>query len=265
MGDSLEAEVTQVLKNLGRENWILKRRSADGGYINVWSKPDLATKVFWAQENDVWFQVRCDPKNDFGVFTDAKGARGQVAKIASGKSLLNLFSYTCGFGLVAKKHGALKTVNVDADREMLTWGKTNAERNNVDFGVIPETAQKYLRRLVKRKSEVGVSPFDIVVLDPPAFGVGRGNERVLRTLWPEFFENIVELNPQHVFVLFNDFAFRRQNSVTELIAGHFAKSHWKQSWHRWDGDMIRSQAEINAFPDPYFAPPVFVHLFRGNN
>lgn len=45
--------------------------------------------------------------------------------------------------------------------------------------------------------------YGFVIVDPPAFGVGRGKLRVLRLLRPEIFANLRSLRPSHVLLTRN--------------------------------------------------------------
>jgi len=56
-----------------------------------------------------------------------------------------------------------------------------------------------------------------VIVDPPAFGIGRGNERVLRLLWPELFASLLAMKPRTLVLLSNDKAFRARQSFVELL------------------------------------------------
>lgn len=46
-----------------------------------------------------------------------------------------------------------------------------------------------------------------MIVDPPALGIGRGNERVLRLLWPELFASLLAMKPRTLVLLSNDKAF----------------------------------------------------------
>ena len=49
-----------------------------------------------------------------GVFLDSRPARELVRSVSSGKRVLNLFSYTGGFGAAASVGGAACSHNVDS-------------------------------------------------------------------------------------------------------------------------------------------------------
>jgi 23S rRNA (cytosine1962-C5)-methyltransferase len=65
------------------------------------------------------------------LFLDLRAARRRVMQEAPGKSLLNLFAYTCGVGIAAAKAGARFVVNVDFAESSLSIGKENARLNEL--------------------------------------------------------------------------------------------------------------------------------------
>ncbi|MBK9386383.1 MAG: class I SAM-dependent methyltransferase [Planctomycetes bacterium] len=248
-----------ALNGIGLEHWIWKQRNAAGSYTYLHSSPSLREQRFMAREGELRFEIRCDPKDDFGVFPDAAAARALVGSLARGLRVLNLFSYTGGFALAALRGGATQVTNVDASKAMLTWSKRNAELNGVDFAVVPDTAQRYLRRLEERKAAGKEKHFDLIILDPPAFGVGRGDERILRKAWPEMLRCVAALEPAHVLLAFNDFAYRRCEPIDALVEQHFARG-WELRWLDEAGSSLRDRRLLASSVDPYYAPPVFAHL-----
>lgn len=118
------------------------------------------------------------------LFLDMRVGRRFVKAQAAGRSVLNLFSYTCGVGVCAAMAGATQVVNVDFAERNLAVGKENAELNQL----VPEqiefvqsdffTAAKQLAGIeVKQRVRRGQKPrpflrmepqqFDLVYLDPP--------------------------------------------------------------------------------------------------
>jgi 23S rRNA (cytosine1962-C5)-methyltransferase len=78
--------------------------------------------------------------------------------------VLNLFSYTGGFGLCAASGAAAQVVNVDTSKKTLAWAQRNAARNNLSMECITSDAREYLKR--SRKQNL---TFDRIVCDPPSF------------------------------------------------------------------------------------------------
>ncbi len=119
------------------------------------------------------------------LFLDMRAGRALVRTLAAGKSVLNLFAYTGGVGLVAAMAGAARVLNVDFSQTALDVGTRNAKRNGIAperFTVLRSDCIPVLRQLaglpVQRPGRqvpfprVEVQSFDLIVLDPPRFAKG---------------------------------------------------------------------------------------------
>ena len=211
-----------------------------------------------AVEDGLSFEIGTDPRHDFGLFLDGRTARSRVRALASGALVLNLFSYACGFGIAARAGGARDVVNVDPERSYLSWGRRNAALNGTDFRVVPDTAQAFLRRWRRRAERGTAEHFDVVVADPPAFGVGRGDDRVLRKFWPELLESIAALAPAHAVLLCNDKAYRGYEDFESTVQAALGDSY--------DVRAIQHGLEILGREptrrDPWYDPPRVLHARR---
>ena len=118
------------------------------------------------------------------LFLDLRAARRRVMREAAGKSLLNVFAYTCGVGIAAAKAGASRVVNVDFALSSLAAGAENARLNNLPtpMSFVHSDAFAALRQLsglgqprVVRGRRLPPFPkleqrrFDLVFIDPPAY------------------------------------------------------------------------------------------------
>jgi len=81
------------------------------------------------EENGLRFGIRPGAGLSVGLFLDMREARAWVRAHAAGKSVLNTFSYTCGFSVAARVGGASRALNVDASRRVLDWGEDNHRLN----------------------------------------------------------------------------------------------------------------------------------------
>ncbi len=197
------------------------RAAADGAnaFVGESSAPaGLPAEPLVAHERGLAFEIGRDPAHDFGLYLDAAKARAAVRELASGLRVLNLFSYAGGFGIAAAAGGASEVTNVDPNRDYLAWSLRNAALNGLAMRVLPDTAQdflaKHLRRLARNPQTPG---FELVIVDPPAFGVGRGNQRLVRLLWPEIFAALRVMKPRHLVLLCNDKYFRARKGFAELV------------------------------------------------
>lgn len=129
------------------------------------------------------FQAR-HAGQDPWLFLDLRAGRRRVMQEAAGKSLLNVFAYTCGIGVAAAKAGARHVVNVDFSETSLAVGKDNARLNELPIRVrfVKSDAFAALRQLsgIGQPQRVRGKPmppfpvlephqFDLVFLDPPRY------------------------------------------------------------------------------------------------
>ncbi|SFJ25335.1 class I SAM-dependent rRNA methyltransferase [Aerobium aerolatum] len=87
--------------------------------------------------------------------------------------VLNLFGYTGVASLVAARAGA-EVTHVDASKKAIGWARENqdlARLNDKPIRWICEDAMKFVEREARRGSR-----YDIILLDPPAFGRGPKGE-----------------------------------------------------------------------------------------
>ena len=129
------------------------------------------------------FQAR-HAGQDPWLFLDLRAGRRRVMQEATGKSVLNMFAYTCGIGIAAAKAGARHVVNVDFAESALAVGKESARLNELPIRVrfVKCDAFAALRQFsgigqpqfVRGKRmppfpELKAQQFDVVFLDPPRY------------------------------------------------------------------------------------------------
>ncbi len=116
-------------------------------------------------ENGLRFRVNPLRGEHIGLFLDGRRVRREVRSLSSGKRVLNLFSYTGGFGVAAAKGGARSTTNVDNKKSALYAAKENYELNSLLADTrtfMRDDTKRFLSRAAK-----GSGRYDLVVLDPP--------------------------------------------------------------------------------------------------
>ncbi|MBL0284803.1 MAG: class I SAM-dependent rRNA methyltransferase [Zoogloea sp.] len=130
-----------------------------------------------------WVQARHDGQDPW-LFLDLRAARRRVMAEAEGKSVLNVFAYTCGVGIAAAKAGARHVVNVDFAESSLTVGRDNAKLNDLPvrprfvksdaFAAMRQLAGIGQAKMVRGKRmppfpELAKHRFDLVFMDPPRY------------------------------------------------------------------------------------------------
>ena len=102
-----------------------------------------------------------------GFYLDQRDNRDYLYKHAAGKTMLNCFSYTGGFGVAAALGGAAMVTNVDTSAPMLALGSENMRLNGIDEKLYENIEADVFCLLRKFRAEG--RKFDIIVLDPPKF------------------------------------------------------------------------------------------------
>lgn len=99
-----------------------------------------------------------------GWYYDQRENRAFIAHLVKGKSVLDGYSYTGGFGLAAAKAGAKEVVCLDSSAPALALAEESARANGVTIQAVKADVFTELERL-KAAGET----FDIVLADPPPF------------------------------------------------------------------------------------------------
>ncbi len=146
---------------------------------------DRRGQQFVGQELGVNYRVKGKHSGqDPFLFLDMRVGRRYVLEHAKNRSVLNLFSYTCGVGICAAVAGASDVVNVDFAERNLAVGQDNAALNGLSDNQVQfiqsdffTAAKQFAGIPVKQRVRRGQKPrqfprleeqqFDLVYLDPP--------------------------------------------------------------------------------------------------
>lgn len=174
---------------------------------------DAQAQFLWADKGErwkvaagvpeVWHITRGEMKLELslkgfkhvGIFPEHAHQWDELAALGkkhTGLRMLNLFGYT-GAASVAGALAGMQVTHVDASKSTIETVKTNAGLSGLPsdaLRTVCEDALRYAKRLVGR-GEV----FDVIVMDPPAFGRGPKGE-----VWKieESLLELVSLLPQLV-------------------------------------------------------------------
>jgi len=130
------------------------------------------------------YRLRLNGSQNIGFFPDMIQGRNLVRKIAAGKSVLNLFSYSCSFSVSAIAGGAKHVVNLDMNRGALELGRLNHQINNLDLRKVSFLSMELFRSFSKLNK---LAPFDLIICDPPA---DQGNNFQPQRDWPRLIRKL---------------------------------------------------------------------------
>ena len=147
------------------------------GIDTTQAPPSEPVRKVRIRENGVNFEVDFAQGHKTGFFCDQRENREKLSKLVKGKSLLDLCCYSGGFSIYSKlKGGAAEVTAVDLDEKAIDMAKRNANINaangplRIDF--VHADAFVYARQMVRNGKL-----FDVVLLDPPKFVLGRDEEK----------------------------------------------------------------------------------------
>jgi len=162
-------EFIEIFKKapLKYKNIIIKRRYNNQTFAIRGKIPKEAVAI----ENNIKFKLNFLNQN-IGYFGDTKHAREYIGKVSQNKKVLNLFSYTCGFSLYAKKNKAKFIANVDMNKSVLKTGQKNHAINNLNTKNVAFLPYNILKAFNKLKK---YALYDIIIIDPPTFQKGSFN------------------------------------------------------------------------------------------
>lgn len=132
-----------------------------------------------ALENGLKFHVDWLKGQKTGFFVDQRENRALVEKFAKGRKVLNMFCYTGGFSFYAMRGGAELVHSVDVSKQAISFTNANVELNypgDSRHGAFAADAFDFLNNPSKftdptasGSEEPSAFPYDLVILDPPAF------------------------------------------------------------------------------------------------
>jgi 23S rRNA (cytosine1962-C5)-methyltransferase len=123
-------------------------------------------------ESGLRYHVEFGKSQNTGLFLDMRNGRDWVREMASGKNILNLFSYTCAFSVTALAGDARQVVNVDLSKSSLSKGRENHRLNNQDTKKVVFEGVDIFKSYSRLKK---YGPYDLLICDPPSFQKGSVN------------------------------------------------------------------------------------------
>ncbi|HEX2589884.1 MAG TPA: class I SAM-dependent rRNA methyltransferase [Rhizomicrobium sp.] len=168
--EKLTPQLVEALDTmLAPKNVILRNdapsRSLEGLESDVRVAKGEATRIA-VEENGVRYFADLGQGQKTGWYFDQRDNRAFMAKLAKGKSVLDAYSYTGGFGLAAAKAGAKDVTCLDSSAPALALAEESAALNKLSSksAFVKADVFEELERLWTAKETFGV-----VIADPPPF------------------------------------------------------------------------------------------------
>lgn len=183
-----EDVVLDVVASLGFAGVYVKRRPKQANELVDPRQTELAPaeaargrsapESFEVVENGMHFEVRLGDGLSTGLFLDQRRARRRVREMSAGKRVLNLFAYTCGFGVAAALGGAADVTDVDVSGAALDRGARNQSLNGVTGKRLRADCFDFLARAGRQGRR-----YDLIVCDPPTYATTKKRRWKSGTQW----------------------------------------------------------------------------------
>jgi 23S rRNA (cytosine1962-C5)-methyltransferase len=120
------------------------------------------------KERGIAWSLPSDVGQKTGFYFDQRDLRGRVEGLASGKRVLDAYSYIGAFGLAAARGGATEVVCVDESAVAVEVGAEQARANGF------EKIVSFQRGDARRTMQEAHASFDLTIVDPPRLAPTRG-------------------------------------------------------------------------------------------
>jgi len=154
-----------------RADAVAARRDAFAPHSGVLAGAPLAGPVA-IDERGRHYQVDTAAGQKTGFYLDQRDARDLVQRLASGRRVLDLFSYTGGFAAAAARGGATAVTAVDSSAEALESARAHVAANTEKPGTCAaEFVTGDAFQFVRDTRE----EWDLLLVDPPPLARRRGD------------------------------------------------------------------------------------------
>ena len=145
------------------------------GWLEMDGRPAPESTTIQVRENGVVYEIDLANSQKTGLFLDQKYNRQAVARLAQGRRVLDCFTHVGTFALNAAVAGAQLVHGVDVSASAIDAARRNASLNGVADRSRFTCANvfDFLPALEADHGRDAGGPFDLIVVDPPAFTKSR--------------------------------------------------------------------------------------------
>jgi 23S rRNA (cytosine1962-C5)-methyltransferase len=215
--DNLVRILVSELSNECLGIFIQKRFLSHSPIEIVWGE---VPNEYVATIEDHKYALKFGQSQNIGFFPDMKLGRQFLMKYSEGKTILNLFSYTCALSVVALKNNAKKVINFDMSKGAIKRGEENHRLNGIDFRRVKFFSHDIFKSFARIKKE---GPYDIIIIDPPSdhgdnFKLERDYPKLIQKLSDQIIEGGLLMtclnSPHHTFKFLEELVTKNSDQFT---------------------------------------------------
>lgn len=167
--DPLKEKIVSLLIEMARPRGIYEKSTSflrkKEGMVeargHLWGEIDPKPLIL---ENGLAYRVDLETGQKTGWFLDQREMRALIRQISVKRRVLNVFAYSGGFSVAALKGGAFSATSVEISQRCAPLIEENLALNEIDPSRHTFFCQDAFEFLAKEPL-----PYDLVILDPPAF------------------------------------------------------------------------------------------------
>jgi 23S rRNA (cytosine1962-C5)-methyltransferase len=161
---SLQIPCRRTVLRLSRNTQSKSREFADGQIVR--GDPPEGCVIF--QESGLRFEADVLRGQKTGFFLDQRENRKMVESLASGRDVLNLFSFSGGFSVYAARGGARSVTDVDISAHALASAERNFALNHTLLNGKNFHYRQKQADVFEWLKEDREERFDLIIVDPPS-------------------------------------------------------------------------------------------------
>lgn len=169
-------EIISRVFDVATDRIVVKTRKKQSGKAQ-YSRQHHSDESLIVTENGLKFKVNLKDYLDTGLFLDHRLTRELIAKLAPGKTFLNLFAYTATATVYAAAAGARSTTTVDMSNTYLDWAQQNMQLNGLQAHQHAFIREDCIKWLDDENNKSG--SYQLIFLDPPTFSNSKRMDRTL--------------------------------------------------------------------------------------
>lgn len=221
----LDASLPAIATHYGARGGVIKRSVRNPhhqGFVTeqrVFGEPP--PEHFTVCEYGLQFHVTLTARQHVGLFLDQRENRQLIRKLSQGKTVANLFAYTCSFSIAAAAGECRAVTSVDVARPSLQIGRDNFLCNHLSMDRAT-FCQHDVRRWLCAQIKKGVR-YDLLICDPPTYASTRaGGVFSLADAWPALVADCrAILAPGGVAIFSNNHQAGSRINYRSALAKHF--------------------------------------------
>lgn len=193
---------------------------------------EAGDEVVVFSENAIRFEAAVLHGQKTGFFLDQRDNRARVEELATGRDVLNVFSFSGGFSLYAARGGAKSVTDLDISAHALESAARNFKLND-DDARIANVPREMVRADAFKWMDEDPRMFDLIVVDPPSLAKReKEREGAIRAYQRLNTRAIERLKPDGILVAASCSAHVAAAEFYELVreAAQRSGRRWRELW-----------------------------------